>query len=109
MKLPYTKARYYHELKCQAGLSSIRVSCERLLSYRDLYQMKQKMLQHYQYSNLILKHRSLITTLVDSVKRLLKILVLFKSVQISNEIHNSYLQYRAIFDAFAQLGTICKI
>ena len=55
-----------------------------------------KMLHHYYSSNLGLKHGALITALVDSVKPLLKILVLLKSFQISNGIHNSYLQFVTI-------------
>ena len=55
-----------------------------------------KMLHHYQFSNLRLKHGPLITALVDSVKLLLKILVLLKSPQICNGIHNSCLQYMTI-------------
>ena len=55
-----------------------------------------KMLHHYYSSNLGLKHGPLITALVDSVKPLLKILVLLKSFQISNGIHNSYLQFVTI-------------
>ena len=59
-----------------------------------------KMLHHYKFSNLRLKHDPLETTIVDSVKLLLKIFVLLKSVQISiigihtesYGIHNSYLQ-----------------
>ena len=66
------------------------------LSYGNLYQTKQKMLYHCQFSNLGLKYGPLITALVDSVKLLLKILVLLKSFQISNGIHNSYLQYVTI-------------
>ena len=54
------------------------------------------MLHHYQSSNLVLKHVPLITAHVDSVKHLLKILLLLKSVQLSNTIHNSYLQYMTI-------------
>ena len=56
-----------------------------------------KMLQHYQFLNLGQKHGPLTTTLGDSLKLLLKILVLLKSVQISNGIHNSYLRYMTIF------------
>ena len=54
------------------------------------------MAHHNQFSNLGLKHGPLITALVDSVKLLLEILVLLKSFQISNGIHNSYLQYVTI-------------
>ena len=54
------------------------------------------MLHHYQFSNLGLKHGPLITTIIDSVKLLLKILVLLKSPQISDGIHSSYLQYMTI-------------
>ena len=32
MKLPHTEVKFYPELKSQAGLSSLRVSCERALS-----------------------------------------------------------------------------
>ena len=39
-----------------------------------------KMLLHYQFSNVGLKHGPVITALVDSVQLLLKILVLLKSV-----------------------------
>ena len=54
------------------------------------------MLHYYQSSNLGLKHGPLITALLDPVKPLLKILVLLKSFQISNGIHNSYLQFVTI-------------
>ena len=52
------------------------------------------MFHHHQFSNLGLKHGPLITALVESVKLL--ILALLKSFQISNAIHNSYLQYVTI-------------
>ena len=54
------------------------------------------MLHHYQFSNLRLKHGPLITTLVDAVKFLLRSWFLLKNAQISNGVHNSYLQYVTI-------------
>ena len=32
IKLPYTKVKFYHEVKSQTGLSSLRVSCKRALT-----------------------------------------------------------------------------
>ena len=52
------------------------------------------MLHHYQFSNLGLKHGPLITVLVDC-KTFVKDLGL-KSFQISDGIHDSYLQYMTI-------------
>ena len=31
MKLPHTEVKFYPEVKCQTGLSSLRVSCKRAL------------------------------------------------------------------------------
>ena len=31
MKLPHTEVKFYHEVKSQTGLSSLRVSCKRAL------------------------------------------------------------------------------
>ena len=37
MKLPQTEVKFYHEVKSQTGLSSLRVSCKRalILEYKD--------------------------------------------------------------------------
>ena len=54
------------------------------------------MLPYYQFSNLVLKHGPLINALADSVKCLLKIMVLLKFVQNNIGIHNSYVHYMTI-------------
>ena len=51
------------------------------------------MLPYYQFSNLVLKHGPLINALADSVKCLLKIMVLLKFVQNNIGIHNSHSLY----------------
>ena len=35
MKLPHTEVKFYPEVKSQTGLSSLRISCKRALSFPE--------------------------------------------------------------------------